>query len=319
MTFEVLTILEKDGKVKKGKEPDLSDDRLRKLYETMVQARIMDERGLALQRQGRIGFYLQGLGQEASHVGSAAPMLDSDWIFPAYRQPGIPLLRDADLDDVVTEWFGHEGDPSKGRQMPVHYSLRNINFVSISSPIGTQISHAVGAAMAAHAHIVVRVNNAGIFNIARMTETKLEDYEQIIAVNQTGVFLGMKAVASHMCATGRGSIINISSLAGMEGSAAAFAYGASKWAVRGMTKYAAQELGRHGVRVNSVHPGFIETDMMQQTPAAVAGKLDRAKRLIPLGRTAEPEEVANLVLFLASDESAYCTNSEFVIDGGLHR
>ena len=86
-----------------------------------------------------------------------------------------------------------------------------------------------------------------------------------------------------------------------------------------MTKYAAQELGRHGVRVNSVHPGFIETDMMQQTPAAVAGKLDRAKRLISLGRTAEPEEVANLVLFLASDESTYCTNSEFVIDGGLHR
>ena len=177
----------------------------------------------------------------------------------------------------------------------------------------------VGAAMAAHGHIDVLVNNAGIFNIARMTETKLEDYERIIAVNQTSVFLGMKAVASHMCATGRGSIINISSLAGMEGSAAAFAYGASKWAVRGMTKYAAQELGRHGVRVNSVHPGFIETDMMQQTPAVVAGKLDRAKRLIPLGRTAEPEEVANLVLFLASDESAYCTNSEFVIDGGLHR
>lgn len=149
MTFEVLTVLEKDGKVKKGKEPNLTDARLRKLYETMVQTRIMDERGLALQRQGRIGFYLQGLGQEASHIGSAAPMLDSDWIFPAYRQPGIPLLRDADLDEVVTEWFGHVGDPSKGRQMPVHYSLRSINFVSISSPIGTQISHAVGAAMAA--------------------------------------------------------------------------------------------------------------------------------------------------------------------------
>ncbi len=149
MTPEVLTVIEKDGKVKKGKEPNLTDDRLCKLYETMVQARIMDDRALALQRQGRIGFYLQGLGQEASHVGSAAPMLDSDWIFPAYRQPGIPLLRNAELDDIVTEWFGHEGDPSKGRQMPVHYSLRSINFVSISSPIGTQITQAVGAAMAA--------------------------------------------------------------------------------------------------------------------------------------------------------------------------
>ena len=149
MTPEVLTVIEKDGKVKKGKDPNLTDDRLHKLYETMVQARIMDDRALALQRQGRIGFYLQGIGQEASHVGSAAPLLDSDWIFPAYRQPGIPLLRNAELDDLVTEWFGHEGDPSKGRQMPVHYSLRSINFVSISSPIGTQITHAVGAAMAA--------------------------------------------------------------------------------------------------------------------------------------------------------------------------
>jgi pyruvate dehydrogenase E1 component subunit alpha len=149
MTSEVLSIIETDGKVAKGKDPNLSDERLRELYATMVKARIMDERGLALQRQGRIGFYLQALGQEASHVGSAAALLDSDWIFPAYRQPGIPLLRGAPMDQIVCEWYGHEGDPSKGRQMPVHYSLRCINFVSISSPIGTQITHATGAAMAA--------------------------------------------------------------------------------------------------------------------------------------------------------------------------
>ena len=149
MTSEVIKIIETDGKVEKGKDPNLSDDRLRELYMAMVSARIMDERALALQRQGRIGFYLQGLGQEASHVGAAAPLLDSDWLFPAYRQPGIPLLRGAPLEQIVTEWYGHEGDPSKGRQMPVHYSLRCINFVSISSPIGTQISQAAGAAMAA--------------------------------------------------------------------------------------------------------------------------------------------------------------------------
>ncbi len=149
MTTEVLSIIENDGKIAKGKDPNLSDGELRTLYCTMVQARILDERGLALQRQGRIGFYLQGLGQEASHVGSAAPLLDSDWLFPAYRQPGIPLLRGAPLEQIVCEWYGHVGDPSKGRQMPVHYSLRCINFVSISSPIGTQITHAVGAAMAA--------------------------------------------------------------------------------------------------------------------------------------------------------------------------
>ena len=148
--------------------------------------------------------------------------------------------------------------------------MKGATFMTHNVASETDWNTVVGAAMAAHGHIDVLVNNAGIFNIARMTETKLEDYEQIIAVNQTGVFLGMKAVASHMCATGRGSIINISSLAGMEGSAAAFAYGASKWAVRGMTKYAAQELGRHGVRVNSVHPGFIETDMMQRPPLSPA-------------------------------------------------
>ena len=149
MTTKALKIIEKDGKAAKDKDPNLSPEVLRKLYSVMVMTRIMDERALALQRQGRIGFYLQALGQEASHVGSAAALLDSDWVFPAYRQPGIPLLRGAELDQLTCEWYGHEGDPSKGRQMPVHYSLRCINFVSISSPIGTQITHAAGAAMAA--------------------------------------------------------------------------------------------------------------------------------------------------------------------------
>jgi len=177
----------------------------------------------------------------------------------------------------------------------------------------------VGAIVRAHARVDVLVNNAGIFRLGRMLDTSLADYERVIAVNQTGVFLGMQAVAPAMCEAGRGSIVNISSLAGMEGTTGAFAYATSKWAVRGMTKIAAQELGRFGVRVNSVHPGFIDTAMMRETPAVVAGKLDRVTRTIPLMRTGSAEEVANLVLFLASDESSYCTNSEFVVDGGLHR
>lgn len=146
---ELLTIIEKDGKAAKDKDPNLSAEQLREFYRLMVMTRTLDERGLALQRQGRIGFYLQSLGQEASHIGAAAAMKDSDWIFPAYRQPGILLLRGAPLDQVIAEWFGNSGDTSKGRQMPVHYSFRSINFVSISSPIGTQISQATGAAMAA--------------------------------------------------------------------------------------------------------------------------------------------------------------------------
>lgn len=171
-----------------------------------------------------------------------------------------------------------------------------------------------------YGRIDVLVNNAGIFQSARMLETELADYERIIAVNQTGVFLGMQVTGKVMCEAGGGSIVNISSLAGMEGAPGAFAYSTSKWAVRGMTKIAAQELGRFGVRVNSVHPGFIDTDMLQQTPAATAGKMDKVvKRSVPLGRTARSEEVANVVLFLASDESSYCTSGEFTVDGGLHK
>ena len=183
----------------------------------------------------------------------------------------------------------------------------------------TRWKEVVDAVLKAHGRIDVLVNNAGIFKSGRLLECTVEDYNRVIDVNQKGVFLGMRAVAPAMCEAKGGSIVNISSLAGLEGTQGAFAYTTSKWAVRGMSKAAAQELGRFGVRVNSVHPGFIDTDMMHQTQAAVAGKMDKALRLVPLGRTAEPMEVARLVLFLASDESSYCTNSEFVIDGGLHR
>ncbi len=149
MTAELLSIIEADGTAAKDRDPNLSPDELRELYRIMVGTRTLDERALALQRQGRIGFYLQSLGQEASHIGSAFAMRDSDWFFPAYRQPGILLMRGVDLEQLACQLLGHEGDPSKGRQMPVHYSFRALNFVSVSSPIGTQISQATGAAMAA--------------------------------------------------------------------------------------------------------------------------------------------------------------------------
>ncbi|MCC6672128.1 MAG: pyruvate dehydrogenase (acetyl-transferring) E1 component subunit alpha [Planctomycetes bacterium] len=143
-----LSVIDKDGKVAKGKDPNLDAEELRRLYRVMVTTRVMDERALVLQRQGRIGFYVPATGQEASHIGSAYALRDSDWIFPSYRQPGIPLLRGAKIDHLIAEWYGYEGDICKGRQMPVHYSLRSIHFVSVSSPIGTQISHAAGCAMA---------------------------------------------------------------------------------------------------------------------------------------------------------------------------
>ncbi|MGE0485954.1 MAG: SDR family NAD(P)-dependent oxidoreductase [Gammaproteobacteria bacterium] len=177
----------------------------------------------------------------------------------------------------------------------------------------------VAAVMAAHGRIDGLVNNAGIFRASRMLDTSLEEYRKVTEVNQTGVFLGMHTVAPHMCEAGRGAIVNISSVGGLEGAAAAFAYGTSKWAVRGMTHYAAQELGRFGVRVNSVHPGFIDTDMMHETPAATAGKLERILRQVPLKRAGTVDEVAELVLFLLADASSYCNGGEFVVDGGIHR
>jgi 3alpha(or 20beta)-hydroxysteroid dehydrogenase len=172
----------------------------------------------------------------------------------------------------------------------------------------------VAEIVAEHGRIDVLVNNAGIFRSNRLVDTPLEEFEQVMAVNCTGVFLGMRTVAPHMVDAGSGSIINVSSLAGMRAAARAIAYGASKWAVRGMTKTAAVELARSGVRVNSIHPGLIETPMADQLGVGV----ERIVRRTPLGRGAGPEEVANLALFLASDESSYSTGSEFLIDGGLN-
>lgn len=161
------------------------------------------------------------------------------------------------------------------------------------------------------------VNNAGIFKIVPMTQTTLDDYRRITEINQTGVFLGMRAAAKQMVAQQSGSIVNISSIAGLSGAASAFAYGASKWAVRGMTKSAAQELGPSNVRVNSIHPGIIETEMLQQFDVLGPDIRDRLTANIPLGRTGAAEEVSEVVFFLLSDSSRYCTGHEFVVDGGM--
>lgn len=172
--------------------------------------------------------------------------------------------------------------------------------------------------LSTHGAIDVLINNAGVFHSASLLDTSLADFERVVAINQTGVFLGMKTVAAAMKQSGNGgSIVNISSVAGLQGTPNASAYCASKWAVRGMTKVAAKELGRYNIRVNSIHPGLIDTDMMQDIPYIQAGKLDRVVKNIPLRRAAEANEVANVALFLASDESSYCSGSEFTVDGGV--
>ena len=164
-----------------------------------------------------------------------------------------------------------------------------------------------------HGHLDVLVNNAGIFRTVGLIETSLALWQQMLDINQTGVFLGMRTAATAMKTNGSGSIINISSIAGMKSAAIAHAYGATKWAVRGMTKSAAVELAPHGVRVNSVHPGIIDTAML----AEFGDMRDAITERIPLGRVAAADEVGKLVLFLASDDSTYCTGHEFVIDGAM--
>jgi 3alpha(or 20beta)-hydroxysteroid dehydrogenase len=175
----------------------------------------------------------------------------------------------------------------------------------------------VAEVLRAHGKLDVLVNNAGIFRTGGITTTALAEYMRVIEVNQVGVFLGMRAASRPMMEQGSGAIVNISSIAGMQGSPGSVAYGASKWAVRGMTKSAATELGRYGIRVNSIHPGMIDTQMLHEIPAVEAGDASRWTKRIPLRRFAEAEEVAKLALYLASDDSSYCSGAEFIVDGGM--
>ncbi|MGZ4190333.1 MAG: SDR family oxidoreductase, partial [Actinomycetota bacterium] len=161
----------------------------------------------------------------------------------------------------------------------------------------------------------VLLNMAGILKFGTIAEMPLAEYMSVINVNQVGVFLGMRAVFEGMKRAGGGSIINVSSVEGLRGSVGLAAYTASKFAVRGMTKVAAGEFGKYDIRVNSVHPGVIDTPMLR----AQTGDVDLNKvfkRGVPLRRAGTAADVANLCLFLASDESSYCSGAEFVVDGG---
>jgi len=173
----------------------------------------------------------------------------------------------------------------------------------------------VDSVLAEHGQLDVLVNNAGILAIAPLVMTTEEDYRRVIDVNQVGVFLGMKAVVPHMVERQTGSIVNISSVAGLRGAPGMIAYGASKWAVRGMTKSVAREVASFGVRVNSIHPGIIDTPMLEEFEKW--GIMDPVLEQVPVSRKADADEVARLALYLASDDSSYSTGSEFVVDGGM--
>ena len=174
--------------------------------------------------------------------------------------------------------------------------------------------------MQAHGRIDVLVNNAGVDLVKKLLATTIEDYERVTGINLRGTFLGMRTVADAMTTTEMPcSMINVSSVAGLQGVANHGVYSASKFGVTGITKAAAKEWGRYGIRVNSIHPGIIETPMTADLrPFTDPDVRERTERTVPLRRMGTANDVATMALFLASEESSYCTGQAFVVDGGVH-
>jgi 3alpha(or 20beta)-hydroxysteroid dehydrogenase len=178
---------------------------------------------------------------------------------------------------------------------------------------------AVATTLEAFGRLDILVNNAGVLRHAPIADMSEDQFRRILDVNVVGTWLGIRAVIPAMAGAGGGSIVNVSSVEGLAGAAGLSAYSASKFAVRGLTRSAAQELGQFGIRVNSVHPGGVLTNLM----VAAAESFDDPEQMaqfvkaMPIPRLAEPIEVSRLVAFLASDESSYSTGSEFLADGGM--
>ncbi len=163
----------------------------------------------------------------------------------------------------------------------------------------------------------VLVNNAGIAVLKPLDQLSLEDFNRQISVNLTSVFLGCKYAAEEMRKSGGGSLINLSSVAGLVGISTCVAYSASKGGVRLMSKSLAVELGKYGIRSNSVHPGVIWTNMQSGAGNGTRENADTLAAGFPLGRVGEPQDIANCILYLASDESSYVTGAEFTVDAGM--
>lgn len=211
------------------------------------------------------------------------------------------------LGDVLDE-FGQQVAADLTRQGGA------ATYVHLDVTAESQWQQAVATAERLYGKLDILVNNAGIVRMAPLDETSLDAWNEVININQTGVFLGMKHAIPAMRRAGGGSIINISSVAGLVGLPNIPAYQASKGAVRLLTKNAAVQYAKDKIRVNSIHPGRIETPMTANlTPERRAMVLD----LTPLGRDGKPEEVAYGVLYLACDESSFVTGAELVIDGGF--
>ncbi|GAA2681946.1 glucose 1-dehydrogenase [Streptomyces lunalinharesii] len=219
------------------------------------------------------------------------------------------------LGDVLDE---------RGAELAAELGEERARFVHLDVAVEGDWSGVVDAADEAFGKIDGLVNNAGILRFNALLDTPLEEFQQVVSVNQTGCFLGMRAVAPRIAAAGGGTIVNTASYAGLTGMAYVGAYAATKHAVVGLTRVAALELAAQGIRVNAVCPGAVDTPMANPAaldPTADATKSARAldalyRKLVPLGRIGRPEEVARLALFLTSEDSSYVTGQPFVIDGG---
>jgi 3alpha(or 20beta)-hydroxysteroid dehydrogenase len=209
------------------------------------------------------------------------------------------------LADVLDEQAAAVAASLGGAAHPLH--------LDVGEP--DQWADAVAATLDRFGALDVLVNNAGIVRAGMIEGVAVAEFMEAVRVNQLGCFLGMQAVVPTMKQRGGGSIVNVSSIAGLQGVAGAVPYVATKWAIRGMTKTAAIELGHDGIRVNSVHPGVIDT-LMTNNPQFDDVDKQAVFDAFPIPRIGAPEEVAEVVAFLASDASSYCTGAEFVVDGG---
>lgn len=216
--------------------------------------------------------------------------------------------------------FAHEGahvvatdlETSSGAQTVEALGSR-VEFQPLDVRRSEDWERVIADVVARHGRVDVLVNNAGVWCDKPLLEIGSAEYADVVAVNQTGVYLGMAAVAPVMCQQRSGTIVNTCSVSGMKGGGQPFSYAASKWAVRGMTRSAAYELAPHGIRVNAVSPGVVDTPMITGGPEM----LTQLAGMVPMGRVAQADEIARVVVFLAGDTSSYVSGTEITVDAAL--